>query len=690
MNRKPKLLAPAGGWEQLVAAVRSGADAVYLGAGGFNARQGAENFGDGALRRAVAYCHGRGVQVHVTLNTLFIDRETNSLLEQLEEIAASGADAVIVQDLGTAALVHRCCPSLPLHASTQLSIHNITGAQAMKDLGFRCIVLARELTGLEIADIHREMGESVELEAFVHGALCMSLSGQCYLSAMLGERSGNRGRCAQPCRLEFSSPSGRPFALSLKDLSLIPKVNELEKAGASWLKIEGRMKRPEYVAAATAACRAALDGKPYDMETLQAVFSRSGFTDGYFTGRRDLTMFGWRRKEDVTAAAGVLGTLETGYRSEVPLVPVKMSLSIREGEPVVLTVTDGTRESTVSGPTPEKAQKRPTDEALCRRGLEKTGGTPFYLEQLDCAIGDGLMVPVSTLNALRKEALDRLLVLREEIDPHPFLKPEFDPAAHPKTLDLKYPVLRVRVERAEQLSEDLTRWAAMVILPLSELLSHRELLSLLNDKLAAELPVFLPPREEEAVREALVSLKKEGMTKVLCPGPGQVLLAKQAGLRPYGDYGLNVLNSHAMMTCRDMGVEDLTLSFEGNLRHSRSLGDYLPYGIIGYGYLPLMTFRVCPAQGEKGCGSCSSRSALTDRLGRSFPVLCREKKYSQLLNSVPLYLGDRQQNLVGFRHVTLRFTIEDAKRCAHVMRLWREGAAFEGERTKGLYYRELK
>lgn len=690
MADRPRLLAPAGGKEQLIAAVRSGADAVYLGAGSFNARQGAENFKGGALREAVAYCHGRGVQVHVTLNTLFADRETHLLLEQMEEIAKSGADAVIVQDLGTAALVRRCCPSLPLHASTQLSIHNIAGAQVMKDLGFRCIVLARELTGPEIAAIHRAMRDSVELEVFVHGALCMSLSGQCYLSAILGERSGNRGRCAQPCRLDFSAPDGRPRALSLKDLSLIRKVKELEEAGAGWLKIEGRMKRPEYVAAATAACRAALDGEPCDMETLQAVFSRSGFTDGYFTGRRDLTMFGWRRKEDVTAAAGVLKTLEAGYRAEVPLVPVKMSLAIRKDEPTALTVSDGTREAAVTGQVPEEAKTRPTDEALCRRALEKTGGTPFYLRELDCNLGEGLMVPVSALNAMRKEALEQLLAQREETAPHPFLQPEFDPAAHPKMLDLRYPELRVRLENAGQLSEELLQAAAMVTLPLSEILSHRELLQTLGKKLAAELPVFLSPMEEDAAEKALDELRREGLQRALCPGPGQVLLAKKAGLLPWGDYGLNVLNSHAMMTCRELGVTDLTLSFEGNLRQLRALGDYLPYGVIGYGHLPLMTFRVCPAQGKTGCGGCPGRSALTDRMGKSFPVLCRRKKYSQLLNTVPLYLGDRQQELVGFRHVTLRFTVEDAERCAQVMRLWRDGAAFDGERTKGLYYRELK
>ncbi len=687
---KPLLLAPAGGREQLIAAVRAGADAVYLGAGGFNARAGAENFGEGALREAVAYCHGRGVAVHVTLNTLITDRETGDLLRQLREIAESGADALIVQDLGVAALARQCCPTLPLHASTQLSIHNTTGARAMKDLGFSCIVLARELTGEEIAAIHREMGEEIQLETFVHGALCMCLSGQCYLSAMLGERSGNRGRCAQPCRLDFHSPQGRQYALSLKDLSLLERIDELAGTGVSYLKIEGRMKRPEYVYAATAACRAALDGEEYDLETLRAVFSRSGFTDGYLTGHRSLEMFGWRRKEDVTAAAGVLRGLEVSYQKESPRVPVEMAVTLREGEAARLVIRDGERETSLAGPVPERAINRPTDEELCRRAMEKTGGTPFFLQKLDCDIEPGLMVPVSALNRMRKEGLEKLLALREEVLPHPFTMPEGEPGVHPKLLNLKYPELRIRVERADQLSEELIGPAALVILPMEELDTHRELISRLGEKACAELPVFLPPGQEEKALETLEALRDARVTKALCGGPGQMLLARRAGLRVYGDYGLNVLNSIALKECGGLGVEDMTLSFENNLRQGLALGDYLPFGIIGYGYLPLMTFRACPIQGDKGCGGCRGEGILTDRLGKKFPVLCHRRRYSQLLNTVPLYLGDKQDVLIGFSHVTLRFTTESRGRCERVVQLWREGAPLREERTNGLYFRELK
>ena len=685
---RPVILAPAGGFQQLVAAVRCGADAVYLGAGGFNARQNAENFGDGGLAQAVAYCHGRGVKVHVTLNTLVAGRELPALTAQLREIAESGADAVIVQDLGVAALCRECCPTLPLHASTQLSIHNAAGVRAMEEAGFSCVVLARELTAGEIAAIRRAARPETVLEAFVHGALCMSLSGQCYLSAMLGERSGNRGLCAQPCRLDFRSPYGREYALSLKDLSLIGRMKELEEAGVGCLKIEGRMKRPEYVAAATAACRAALDGRPYDMDLLRAVFSRSGFTDGYFTGKRDLSMFGWRRKEDVTAAAGVLRELEAAYRAETPRVPVSMELSIEAGRPVSLAVSDGVRTLRREGELPQPALNRPTDEALCRRALEKTGGTPFWLRSLSCAIGEGLMVPVSALNALRKEALGELLAERERTEPHPFREPA--PLALPRRERPPVPELWIRAGKAEQLASPAVQRAARVILPVEEVGRRRELLSLWGEKLAAELPVFTPPGGEGKLLELLSSLREEGLSAGLCPGPGAVELCRRAGLLPLGDYGLGVMNPRAADACRRAGVRALVLSFEGNLRQLRELSGGVPLGVVAYGHLPLMTFRACPAQGPRGCGGCTGRASLRDRLGKEFPVLCREKVYSQLLNPIPLYLGDRQEALRGFDFVLLRFTAEDPGRCARVLELWQEGAPFREERTGGLYFRELK
>ena len=416
MEKHAEILAPAGGEAQLRAAVLCGADAVYLGLRGFNARAGAENFDENTLPQTVGWCHSRGVKVYVTLNTLVTDRELPDWLRTLDAVAAAGVDGVLVQDLGLVRLMRRRYPTLPLLGSTQMSVHNLAGARLLEEMGLYQVVLARELSKEEIAAICA--GTSLRCEVFVHGALCMSVSGQCYLSSVLGERSGNRGRCAQPCRLDFKS-HGRSYALSLKDLTLTDRLRELEALGVASFKIEGRLKRPEYVAAAVTACRQSLNGEVPDLETLRSVFSRSGFTDGYYTARRDLSMFGIRTKEDAAASAEVLGRLAALTRNEVGRLPADMVLTLLPGKPVTLAVTDGTHRVEVAGEVPQTALTRPTDEELARRALEKCGGTPFYLQNLTCHIAPGLMLPLSALNRLRAAALTALAEARSVVIPYP-------------------------------------------------------------------------------------------------------------------------------------------------------------------------------------------------------------------------------------------------------------------------------
>ena len=435
-----EVLAPAGDTEQLRAAVRCGADAVYLGARSFNARRRAENFGDEDLRHAVAYCHGRGVKVYVTVNTLVRDGELRELYAALEEIGESGADAVILQDLAAMDLCRTHLPGIPRHASTQMTIHNADGAMQARDMGFSRVILARELSLEEIRRIHE--AAEVELECFVHGALCMGVSGQCLLSAMLGERSGNRGLCAQPCRLDFRA-GDRDHALSLKDACAIPHLEELEAAGVCSLKIEGRLRRPEYVAAATDACVRALRGETPDLKQLERAFSRSGLTDGYLTGRRDLSMFGSRTEEDKAASASVLGELTGLYRRELSRVPVDMTLRGGPGRAAELTVSDGTHTVAVTGGEPEPVRTAPQDTAGI---LGKTGGTPFLCAQVSSELDPGLMVP--GLSGLRREALDQLLAERERIEPWRMIG-AFAPEAE-KVRETE-PKLRLRVESRSQL-----------------------------------------------------------------------------------------------------------------------------------------------------------------------------------------------------------------------------------------------
>jgi len=674
-----EILAPVGGREQLIAAVRSGADAVYLGTRGFNARQGAENFDAAGLREAVAYCHGRGVAVHVTVNTLVTDGERNALLRDMEAIAQAGADAVIIQDLAVAQLFRACCPDIRLHASTQLTVHNRAGAELAKELGFSRVVLARELT---LEEIRAVADVGLETECFVHGALCMCVSGQCYLSSMLGGRSGNRGRCAQPCRLDFTGPTGRAYALSLKDMSHIGHIEELRRAGVCSLKIEGRMKRPEYVAAAVTACREALAGREPDMEKLRAVFSRSGFTDGYFTGKRDLTMFGHRTKEDVTAAGSVLGKMAELYRAERQSVPVEMRVVLKPASPAELTAADGTNAVTVTGAMPEPARTRPTDRETLEKHLGKTGGTPFFLQSLALENDSGLVLPPSAANALRRSALEQLLTVREVRRPLPFTPPEDTPLLPHRPLP--GPDLRLRFETPEQIPGDTGEHT--LILPLEAV--DRDLLAEYPGRLWAELPAVVFPDREAHVCDRLAALRGLGLTDVTAGNLGTVKLALDLGLRVHGDFGLNILNTGALQEWARLGLTDATASFELDLKRILALGGDLPRGIVAYGYLPLMNFRACPARGERGCGACSGQTELTDRLGVRFPLLCRERRYATLLNSLPLHLGDR--DLTGLDFITLYFTLEDRDTCRRVLRDYAEHRPAAEKRTRGLYFRELK
>ena len=431
--------------------MQCGANAVYLGGKGLNARRNAGNFDAEELRRAVEYCHLRGVKVYQTINIVMFEDEIDEAVETIRAAAAAGVDAVLTQDLAVARMARDCAPTLPIHASTQMSIHNLEGARLCEELGFSRVVLARELTAAEIR--HICANTPLEVEVFVHGALCMSVSGQCYLSSMIGGRSGNRGLCAQPCRLPFQTEGGQPYALSLKDLSLADRIAELTEMGVASLKIEGRMKRPEYVAAAVSSIRTACEGRPVDFETLRSVFSRSGFTKGYFDGRIDREMFGYRQKEDVTSAAGVLGELARLYDRENPLVPVSMQLEAHAEEPTRLTVSDRDGHIfTVEGGVPQAAINKPTTPERAAQNLGKTGGTPFYADEMVCNLDEGLMIPASELNALRREALEQLTAARSAVPSHAF--EDRAQRTFPRTRDRKIPTLRARL-RLVQLTPEI-------------------------------------------------------------------------------------------------------------------------------------------------------------------------------------------------------------------------------------------
>lgn len=686
----PEVLAPVGGPECLTAAVRCGAAAVYLGVEGFNARRSAHNFTTDSLREAVAYCRARNVAVYLTLNTLVREEELDKAVDTAIKAAACGVDALILQDVGLARRLKAVMPGMPLHASTQLSCHTPEGVKFLRDAGFCRVVLAREMSKEEMATC-TNLG--VELEVFVHGALCMSVSGQCYFSAMLGGRSGNRGACAQTCRLPFEPTGDRPrpcppdkAALSLKDNCLIDYVKELADLGITSLKIEGRMKRPEYVAAATAVYAGAVRGEipsPSELERLRSVFSRSGFTDGYYTANRGGDMFGVRRHEDVTAAAPVLKELARLYDKEVPLVPVTMEFTLT-GQESALTLRDGTNEIVVTGVGGEMAQNRPLDKGRVEEQLRKTGGTPYYVTEVNVALAEGLTLPMSVLNALRRDAIEKLGVKRSSFTPH-----KCDNGAVSSALPVNAPGKTrtiARLQSAAQYSKELG--ADMVILPLS---TPVDTLSRIVKTVTVGVEI---PRgmfgQEDIVRARLKTAKTAGAKLALCGNVGALPLAIEAGLVPMGGFCLNLTNREALSFYAKRGLKMATLSMElttGQMK--RLLPAPLPVGLMVYGHQPLMLTRNCPRKSALGsCKGCTGQG-ITDRTGTTFPVVC-EGGCAEVLNSVPLWWGDSLADLPAVDFHLYHFTVEDAARCAAVIAAYKQGGKPPAAITRGLYKRGVE
>ena len=688
--KKPEILAPAGSLEALEAAVRCGADAVYLGQKNFSARANSRNFDAKELREAADYAHRFGVKIHQALNTVVFDRELEALKGCIRTACEAGVDALIVQDWGVAAAVKAFAPSMPLHASTQMAVHSPMGVKTAARLGFSRVVLARELSREEIKAI-RESTE-LEIETFVHGAHCMSMSGQCYMSAMFGGKSGNRGQCAQPCRLPFwagcpSAPKVGENVLSLKDMSLVERLPELAAMGIDSFKIEGRMKRPEYVAAAVTACKKALSGEEPDLDTLQAVFSRSGFTSAYFDGEMGREMFGFRRKEDVTAAASVFKELAGLYHKDVPRAPVSMGLSMKAGEPAALTVTDGEHTVSVSGEIPREAASAPADLEQARKFLGKLGNTPFYLDSLTGEIGEGLTMPASAFNALRRDAAAKLEEARKE-PPVPFADGEWPllPEGRNSTLS---PEKWGKFQSVSQVSSEALGEFSKILLPVPELEAHWEGFSAAKDRLGAVLPRFLFDSEKEFLSR-LAALKEKGLRYLYCDNAAHIALARKSGLEALGGAFLNLNNSYAVSQAEKLGLAAAVLSFEGKLEDMRKIRAEIPLGAVVYGYLPLMAVRSCPVKAQIGCAKCGRKGFVTDRKGISFPVRCDyDQSTSLIYNVVPLEMSDRKAEMGFLNFWLFSFAGETAEEVLAVIRRYNSGAKPAGEYTRGLYYRGI-
>lgn len=684
--RKCEILAPAGSMESLTAAVRCGADAVYLGTPELNARRNASNFGDAELEQAVRYCHERGVKVFLTLNTLIYDEELDCARRIIRRACELGIDALIIQDLGIAKLAHETAPDMFLSASTQLSVHTPAGLEFLARAGFSRAVLARELSFEEIKEL--AASSPIELEVFVHGALCMCVSGQCYMSSMLGGRSGNRGLCAQPCRLAFSAPGGTGHDLSLKDLSLIDNIPQLQKLGIASLKIEGRMKRPEYVAAAVTACKNAALGQadPVIKNQLQAVFSRSGFTQGYFKAERGREMFGTRQKDDVVSASTVLPALAKLYEKEKPLIPVDFALDIHAQEkPILCAKANGIYVSAEADTVPEPALKKEITPESAAEQLKKCGGTPFYAADMDFCIDEGLSVPAALINRLRRDALGQLL--EEFGKPKQINYSELPPDETNAQPHSGKPLIYARFQSVRQIPAEF-HGIHTVIVPIDSGIRELESLMKRHMRVCVELPRTLFGAEKSR-RNQLEKLKAIGITDVSCGNMGAAQLAKDMGFNVHIGLGSNIFNTPSVRFLEDFGAQEVTLSFELTLNRIAQINTTLKKGIIAYGRVPLMITRNCPVANGTTCQQCGASNSITDRIGVEFPVRCRGGA-SEILNSRPIYMADRLTSLRGLDFITLYFTTETKQECCDVITAYHSGRPPKGEYTRGLYYRGVE
>ena len=691
-----ELLSPAGGFDSLIAAVQTGADAVYMGFGAFNARRSAKNFTDEEFASAVSYCHLRGVRVFLTLNTLLTDRELAQAADALKKACAMGVDAILVQDWGLLTLAQEIVPDVPLHASTQMSLFTLGGANEAAALGMERVVLARELNRDEVREICA--GCPAEIEIFIHGALCMCYSGQCEMSAVVGERSGNRGACAQPCRLPYGvdGPCRGGHPLSLKDANLSAYLVEMDKMGVACLKLEGRMKRPEYVAVITGIYRRLLDEKrrptAEEARQLEQAFSRSGFTDGYWLGKKGPQMFG-TRPENAPEPKELFAEARAQYENgrENRKIPVNLRLTVRRGEPVRLggacAVHGGAAFATSTGAVPEEARTRAVTAEELRQRLSKTGGTVFTADRIEIELDEGLMVPASVINGLRRELLDELAARREDIPHRRVLAAAALPEAPepPKTMRFTCSVLKAQQVTAALLAEK----PAVVYVPIEELERLDAGLDWGETELCAVLPRIFRTADEPVLRQLLA--RHPEATAVAVGNLGHLPIVRGLGRTLRGDFGLNIFNSRALLFWREQGLSSATASFELRWQQVRDLNKHLPCEAIVYGRLPLMVMENCVTRCNVGCTH-GAGSVLTDRTGAQFPVTCGYGCRCEVQNSRTLFLADKpEMHRCGLTYGRLRFTTETPEQCAAVLRRYKDGGDWTpDDMTRGLFYRGVE
>lgn len=683
-----ELLAPAGSIDSLRAAVQSGADAVYLGGSRFSARSFAKNFELSDLKETIDYCHLRGVKVHIAANTLIKENETDDFIEYIGEINRLGADAVIIQDFGMAKAVIRRYPDLAVHASTQMTCASLNTAKMLEAEGFSRIVLARELDERAIEKIVN--GVNTEIEVFVHGAICMSYSGQCLMSSMIGGRSGNRGMCAQPCRLPYNfyqngKNVNKGYLLSPKDMCLVNNLNRLCDIGVNSLKIEGRLKRSEYVSAVVGIYRKCIDEKrcatDSEFEELKNAFNRSGFTDGYFAGNVGRNMMTYKNPSNISEnkfSEEAIKRCETN--TEIKKIPVSINAKLEIGKPLMVTIGDFEGNScSVSGEVcSEVARNRPIDAIRIEEQVKKMGQTPFLTDKISVTVDDGIILPIGEINAVRRKAVLELCEKRTALSERRTLKTnENIENIIPNEISLS-----AKVRNIQQAKVCIHKGIKRIYAPYSVICE----LSKTFDEV--EFVQTMPPIDKEGKNECINSYDN-----ILINSLGQTSNIEK---KYFADYRMNVFNSYSLNELK--GFSCVTLSPELTINEIKNIKKPVDTEIIAYGRIPLMTFENCPVRANSRCEGKNAVNELIDRKNERFLLMCADGCFSELLNSKPIYMADKLSDLTntGVRYLRLDFTDESTGECERIlseyqnaMKKGQANPAKENTFTRGHFYKKI-
>ena len=718
-----EISSPAGSPEGVIAAVQNGADSVYLGFNEFNACMDADNFTFDEFGRYLEYCRIRGVKTYLALNSIASDYELPVIAHQVKEASRYGVDAVIIQDLGVMHAVKQAVPGMPIHASTRMGIHNLEGVKMAAAMGFSRVIIARELSRKKLFHICRY--SPIEIEIFVHGMLCMGYSGQCYMSALTGDQSNNRGYCSQPCQSNYSTAGHTiTYPLALKDNCLVRYLEDIEAIGVKSIKIEGRSRRPEYSALVTGIYSRVIRGeKPPSQESirmLQKSFSRQGFTDGFYTDRRGTEMLGVREEDKRSDTALFAATRKSYLNGEFQRVPIRFVGSIRKGKPVKLAAADDRKNSSVVyGPVPEKAFHKELTNAVLQTQLHKTTGTPFVCLGVKGIVDPGLTIPMSAFTEMRREVFAEILEQRrplqmraegeyspsrlpfgevlppEELNLEVFFPSDEPSGEKPKLKRYTPPAITVSLTGVNQLSKELEELRPKIIyIPVTEFdYESPKMKDLVENKhlnIAVSLPRVFHDNEKKKIALLLDKAKKLGVNEALVSNIGQIQFAKKHGMAIRGDFGFNVYNSETLYVLEKLGLKSATISFELPINEIRELSKPIDTELITYGRLPLMITENCIVRNSTDACTCDSFTGLVDEHGSLYPVESDYGCRNILLNPKKLFMADKRRTIssLGIWAERLYFTTENAIECVTVLKRYMGLSDFTPPGyTRGRYYR---